>query len=367
MPLGLPARQTYRGLLGVPLRWSATLERFRERADQVRANASLHSVAGRHALRLAVVVSVTELLAKHLPIQRSYWMVVAAAAVLKPEFGATFTRGAERVLGTCIGAVLAGLLIVGLHPSGWGTVVLVGLLAWGAYAIFPASFAAGIAFLTGMIVFLLNVVTADTLATAVARGLDTIIGGAIGLLAYAIWPTWSRVPARQALAHLVSAQRSYLAAVLDPLIAGDALPEDAVSSAARRARLAWTNAEATVTRSLAEPMTRRIDAEQSRDLLAGLRRLVFAAHVIRLEAQRHPPHTPRPDLRPLASTLDESLARITHALGPDSSRSPALPPLRALYQTLSGETAGDPDDAVLMAQLDEIVDATNTVSELVSL
>jgi len=377
MPLRLPAGQTYRGLLGlrnrwnrlasIPSGWAGTSDRLRERIDQLRANASPHSVAGRHAVRLAVVVSATELLAEHLPIQRSYWMVVAAAAVLKPEFGATFTRGAERVLGTCVGAVVAGLLIVGLHPSGWGTVALVGLLAWGAYAIFPASFAAGIAFLTGMIVFLLNVVTADTLATAVARGLDTIIGGAIGLLAYAIWPTWSRVPARQALAHLVSAQRSYLAAVLDPLIGGVTMPPDAVSSVARRARLAWTNAEATVTRSLTEPMTRRIDAEQSRGLLAGLRRLVHAAHVIRLEAQRHTPRAPRPELQPLASTLDQYLAKITQALGPDGAQTAALPPLRALYQTLSGETAGDPADAVLMAQLDDIVDATNTVSELVGL
>ena len=145
------------------------------------------------------------------------------------------------------------------------------------------------------------------------------------------------------------------------------MPPDAVSSVARRARLAWTNAEATVTRSLTEPMTRRIDAEQSRGLLAGLRRLVHAAHVIRLEAQRHTPRAPRPELQPLASTLDQYLAKITQALGPDGAQTAALPPLRALYQTLSGETAGDPADAVLMAQLDDIVDATNTVSELVGL
>jgi uncharacterized membrane protein YccC len=369
IPVGLPGARNYPGRPGTrqSRRSSGAVERLREGIDQVRANASLNSTAGRHAVRLAVVVAVTELLARHLPIQRSYWMVVAAAAVLKPEFGATFTRGAERVLGTCVGALGAGLLIVGVHPSGWATVGLVGLLAWAAYAIFPASFAAGVAFLTGMIVFLLNVVTADTLATAVARGLDTIIGGAIGLLAYAVWPTWSRVPARAALAQLVSAQRSYLKAVLDPLVQGVTFPESAVSSAARRARLAWTNAEATVTRSLTEPMTRRIDAEQSRGLLAGLRRLVYAAHVIRLEASRYDPQAPHPELGPLACTLDESLARITNALGPESLETATLPPLRALYQTLSRESAGQPADAVLMAELDEIVDATNTVSELVGL
>jgi uncharacterized membrane protein YccC len=349
------------------LRTSRQYQSLRWGFDQVRANASLESAAGRHAVRLAVVVAGTEVLAEHIPIQRNYWMVVAAAAVLKPDFGGTLTRGSERVLGTCAGVVLAGLLIVGLHPSGWATVGLVGLLAWAAYAIFPASFAAATVFLTGMIVFLLNVVTADTLATALARGLNTIIGGAIGLLAYAVWPTWSRVPARQALAQLVSAQRSYLGSLLDPLVDGAALPEDEVASAARQARIAWTNAEATVSRSLAEPVTRRIDAEQSRGLLSGLRRLVLAAHIVRLECQRRTRHAPLPTLRPFVSALDESLKTITHALAADGVHATALPPLRALHQALLRETKGEPRDPLLVAQLDEIADATNTVGELLGL
>ena len=54
---------------------------------------------------------------------------------------------------------------------------------------------------------------------------------------------------------------------------------------ARRARLARTQAEATVRRSLSEPETRHIDARQSQAALGGLRRLVSAAHVLRLDAQ----------------------------------------------------------------------------------
>ena len=52
-------------------------------------HAALESPAGRHALRLAIVVPLAELLTRQLPLDRGYWMVVAAATVLRPEFGAT--------------------------------------------------------------------------------------------------------------------------------------------------------------------------------------------------------------------------------------------------------------------------------------
>ena len=77
-------------------RTNRPIERFRAGLASLRANASLESPAGRHAVRLAVVVLVAELISRHLPLSRSYWMVVAAATTLRPEFGATFTRGAER-------------------------------------------------------------------------------------------------------------------------------------------------------------------------------------------------------------------------------------------------------------------------------
>ena len=131
---------------------------------------SIHSPAGRHAVRLAVVIPLAALIARELPLQRGYWMVVAAATVLRPEFGATFTRGAERALGAvCLGVGLAGAIAVSLHPAGGATIVLVGALAWAGYSVFPASFAIGYGFITALVVFLLNVVSPDTLATATDR------------------------------------------------------------------------------------------------------------------------------------------------------------------------------------------------------
>ena len=289
-------------------------ERFATGLSELRDNASLESPAGRHAVRLAVVVLIAELLVQHLALSRSYWVVVAAATTLRPEFGATFTRGTERALGTCVGVGLAGAIAVALHPTGAVTIVLVGLLGWAGYAVFPASFALGFAFITALVVFLLNAISPDTLATAWARLLDTLIGGSLGLIAYAVWPTWSNVPAWQALADLVSADRSYLAAILDALVRGRRADATAMPVLSRRARVARTNAQSTVARSLSEPQTRRIDADQSQGVLAALRRLVQAAHVLRLDAQEDRLRPPLPGLAPLAHDLDTALASIESSL-----------------------------------------------------
>jgi len=347
-------------------------ERFATGLAELRDNASLESPAGRHAVRLAVVVLIAELLVLHLPLSRSYWVVVAAATTLRPEFGATFTRGTERVLGTCVGVGLAGAIAVTVHPTGALTIVLVGLLGWAGYAVFPASFAAGFAFITALVVFLLNAISPDTLATAWARLLDTLIGGSLGLIAYAVWPTWSDAPAWQALADLVSAERSYLAAILDALVRGCRADDTVMPGLSRRARVARTNAQSTVARSLSEPQTRRIDADQSQGALAALRRLVQAAHVLRLDAQEDRPRPPLPGLTPLAHDLDAALGTVEASLrARPEAPSPAapLPDLRARYlefePTVPDEYAGDPDE--LLAELDEIVDATNGLAEQLEL
>ena len=334
----------------------------------LRANATLQSPAGRHAVRLAVVVVIAELLSRHLP--RGYWMVVAAATTLRPEFGATLTRGTERVLGTCLGVGLAGAIAVALHPAGGVTIVLVGLLAWAGYAVFPASFAVGFAFITAVVVFLLNAISPDTLATAWDRLIDTLLGGALGLLAYAAWPTWSAEPAREALADLVAAHAAYLRLVLASVMAGRRADDNEARDLSRRARLARTTAESTVARSLSEPATRRIDAEESQAVLADMRRQMQAAHVLRLDVQDERVPRPLPGVEPLARGLDRLLSSVEATLRarPDE-RSPAreLPDLRERYAELERSAPVGAEVKGLLADLDEVVDAANSLAAVVGL
>ncbi|MFZ0091362.1 MAG: FUSC family protein [Solirubrobacteraceae bacterium] len=357
---GLRSRRPYRPT-------SRPVSRLRSDAQQIRANMSLQSPAGRHALRLAVVVPVAELISRQLPVQRGYWVAVAAATVLRPEFGATFTRGTERALGTCLGVGLAGAITVALHPAGGVTVAMIGLLAWVGYSVFPASFAVGYGFITALVVFLLDIITPDTFSIASARLIDTLIGGTIGLLAYALWPTWSHDQAWQSLADLVGAGHAYLVHVLRAFVNGQRAPEHELQPLARRARLARTAAEATVAQSLSEPSTRRIDADRSQEALGAMRRLVRAANVLQLDAQEDRPRRPLPGLGPLSSDVDSLLGTVEATIRtgpPESGTTPARPDLRAAYLAFEREASGERDAMALTPELDEIVDASNGLAAL---
>jgi uncharacterized membrane protein YccC len=330
----------------------------------MRAVASLHSAAGRHAVRLAVVVALTELLVQRIALPRAYWAVVAASTVLRPGFGATFTRGAERVLGTLAGVVIATLIAVAIDPGGWGVVAVVAILAYCTYAVFPASFAAGTALLTAVIVFLLHAVAPDSVQTAVDRGIDTAIGGAIGLIAYALWPTWSALSAGPLLARLVDAQHTYLDAVLTGLTTGRRLPETRLRTLAREARLAFMDADAAIGLARSEPHRGDTDLETTTTTLAALRRVVRGVHVLRLDTSTMPDPRPLAPLAPLQAGLGEALSSLAAVLRDDERR--PFPPLRTLNRELARARPQLLSQA-LWAALDELVDATNTAAVAVGL
>ena len=101
--------------------------------------------------------------------------------------------------------------------------------------------------------------------------------------------------------------------------------------------------------------------------MAGLRRLIQAVHVIRLELESLTEQRPQVELRPLVSALDQTLAAIAEKLASGFAPKSGLPPLRALHRELVEGTAGAVPDPVLVTELDEIVDAVNTVAGLLGI
>lgn len=352
-------------LYGRPSPGGGRAARLLDDLGRIWDSVSLHDPAGRHALRLVVVVAGTELLVQRLALPRGYWAVVAAATILRPSFGATFTRGAERVLGTCGGVVIATLIAQAIDPGGWGIVAVVGVLAFCTYAVFAASFAAGVAGLTGVIVFLLHAVAPESATIALDRGLDTAIGGVIGLTAYALWPTWSGTSTGLLLAGLVDAQRDYLRAVLGGLASGRRAAEGGLRPLARRARIAWTDAEAAVTLARSEPPRGGPDPNAAAATLGALRRVVQGVHAVRLEADQMPDSGPLPALSGLAEALDESLGLVADQLRDgDGAEHRKLPPLRDRYrEAIRQDPAGKVQP--LRVPLDDLIDATDTAADAI--
>jgi hypothetical protein len=66
---------------------------LRDALPTLRAHLTLRSAVLRHALRLAGVLGVATALAGRLPFEHRYWLPLTALVVLKPDFRSTFTRG----------------------------------------------------------------------------------------------------------------------------------------------------------------------------------------------------------------------------------------------------------------------------------
>ena len=194
--------------------------------------------------------------------------------------------------------------------------------------------------LTGVIVFLLHAIAPGTVQTALYRGIDTAIGGTIGLIAYAVWPTWSSLSAGRLLATLVDAQHVYLNAVMTGLVSGRRAEEARLRTLARQARIAYTDAQAAIGLARAEPHRGNTDLEATADALGALRRLVYGVHALRIDAAASPDVGPLPALQPMQTGLGRALSVLAAALRDDPVTEPPLPPLRGLHRDLARAASG---------------------------
>ena len=71
--------------------------RFYGRLAKLRANLSPHSTAFRHAIRLAVCVGIGDAIGRSITEQRTYWIPMTIAIILRPDFTSTFSRGVLRL------------------------------------------------------------------------------------------------------------------------------------------------------------------------------------------------------------------------------------------------------------------------------
>ena len=338
----------------------------------LRSNLTLHSSAGRHAVRLATLLPATELLGHVLPVTRGYWVPLTVLFVLRPDFTTTFTRGLSRLAGTAVGLVLASVLAAALPRGSLVTVAVVAVGAWGMYAFFLANYALFSTFVTAQVVLLLDVLEPRPLdETLAARGLHTLLGGGIALLAYLLWPTWERQRLPEGLAAALESTRRYAVTVLGGYVQPRPDAEEAVLDAGAAARAARSDAEASLDKAAAEPTGGGLALDTARGVLAGLDRLLPALEALAAHRRGGEQHEPLPQLAPLAADLDTALARLVSAAR--SARAPRrLPRLRRRLEALARAGAGDrqpdaagsTDLAVVIAQADVLVDAIGTVSHV---
>lgn len=339
--------------------------RLREAARDVDAPAF------RHAVRLAVLLPVAEIVSRQLPWQRGYWVPLTTVVILKPDYAATVQRGVARLVGTGLGIVVAGVLVAEARPTGLGLIVAAALAAWSSYTVFAASYALYTFALTALIVFLISTGDPRPLAAVADRGLDTLLGGAIALLGYAAWPTPEERTLRSTTAQLLDSLGDYADAVLGGYVGGryDAELRTRATERARAARRAREEAQASLDRALAEPARLRPDTTVAQSVLAGARREVITLHALRTTLQDTAEHIALPEVAPVATEVVSALHELATAVR--EHRDPLLPALREgqhrIEQTADEAGGGSLRGrrlGVVAAHLDPLVDAIDTIAHV---
>jgi uncharacterized membrane protein YccC len=348
----------------------ASVGRLRLLAIELRANLTLSSSACRHALRLAVTLGVATSLYRVLPGTRSYWVPVTVLMVLKPDFSTTFVRGLGRVGGTLAGAVLATLLVATLHPGPVALTVLVVLMAWGAFTFYTANYSIYAIFLTALVVFLVAFGGVPADRAVADRALDTVVGGALALVAYALWPTWESTAIPQRLARLLEAESGFGTMVLRAYVDAKEPDPARLEVARRAAALARSNAEASVTRMLGEPSNHGgVDGQVALGIVSAVQRYVLGAVTLFV----HLPDVvrrPLPALGPLTDGLDAAMSCLA-----SSVRTGDPPPnlgVRRAHVVFTraiderGRGSVGPDAGTVITETDLMVDSVDGMAELLA-
>jgi uncharacterized membrane protein YccC len=341
--------------------------RFAGNFPRIAAHLTLQSAVYRHAIRLACAVAIAETISRNLETPRAYWLPMTAVLVLKPEFTVTFTRGLLRIAGTIAGLLLATAMFHFLPAGADLAVILIAAFVFLLRWVGPANYGIfGIA-ISALVVLLVSFTGVAPKDVILARGLNTISGGLLALVIYAIWPTWERTQVAEMIARLLDAYRSYFAIVLEELTRTDAANStERLDKARLAARLARSNAVASVERMRAEPGTRAREVVLLAGMLASSHRFVHA--VMSIEAGILPCARPpiRPEFRAFTADITTTLTGLISALRGARQSGIKWPDLRESHRHLieSPVAAAEQYDLVNV-EADRMTNSLNTLREQV--
>jgi uncharacterized membrane protein YccC len=301
------------------------------------------------ALRLMVCVGVAGVLSEVLPLQRSYWVVLTVAIVLKPDFGSVFARGVQRGIGTVIGAVLGAVILI-LVPYGPWLLIPFGVLA----ALLPygrsRNFGLMAVFLTPLVVVLIDLLAPGGWHLAEDRLLDTLLGCAIALLVgYAPWPTSWQAHLPGQFARTIKDVCRFMEAALVTAWAAQpggttpatAAPDGAVtelpswSRRRRRARRSISDLRTEFERTMSEPRPVSRRASAWWPALVGLEGVVDAVTGAAVAISHGAPAPSPGAVRQLESVLDAIAESLLAGVAPSGTMElPADEPLQPVTEAV---------------------------------
>ena len=144
--------------------------------------------------------------------------------VIQPYYGATRKKGLERIIGTALGILLGGIIMLLPLPHNVFVGLLVIISFFVAYFL-RNNYKVGVFFVTVMMVVLMQISQQGSWELIGWRLLSTFIGSALALLAsYAFWPVWEKQRFPSLMYNAIKQNKNYLNQVI--LYFNGELPKD---------------------------------------------------------------------------------------------------------------------------------------------
>ena len=306
-------------------------------AAQLRANMSITTEAGRHALRLAIVAALAEVLAQATGLTQGRWVTLTVLIVLKPDYGSTVQRGLHRAFGTALGAWAAAAVVQLGHGAPGALIVASAASVALAYAMFRVNYLVYSIPLTAFILLLLALLGMPAIANAEARTVDTVIGSVLGLLAYAAWPTWKGATAEREFAALLDALRDYGLALMREFAHPGSIGASRLRALQAAARHTRSDAEAGAARLAGEPLQPPFTPALATRLIGTIARVAaceLALHALVTSRADDPASRDRARIDQLAAAYGTAMTVMAAAL-----RRLEAPPVPSGLAALQGDPA----------------------------
>jgi uncharacterized membrane protein YccC len=176
----------------------------------------------RTGLGLALAVATTHVF----PVEHGFWVVLAAMSVLRSSALTTGTKVLRAVVGTVLGFVIGAVIIelIGVDPAVlWSVLPIVAFVA--AYVPEIASFAAGQAAFTMLVLIVFNLIAPTGWAVGLVRIEDILVGGVVGfVVSILLWPRGSGTAVTTATDSAFQVGTRYLEAAVSRITHGGSPP-----------------------------------------------------------------------------------------------------------------------------------------------
>jgi uncharacterized membrane protein YccC len=319
----------------------------------------------REAIRDACVLTLAMLIGHTaFSADRGYWIALTAALVLRPDLRSTINRGFARIAGTLAGAVAAALALVALRGNpialSAGLVAAAGvcyLTLMPNYALFSTA-------MTVFVILSLSLVGVHS-ATIADRILDTLLGGALAMAGYLLFPTWARRRTRPLLADFIDAQREFATALLAAYADPSHADPRRLADIRTRAWKIRTDLETSVDRARAEPrQPHTIDTDRALAILSATQSLALTNMALESGLETMPSGPDVSGLQAVREALDANLLEAAAALreGRGAEAGDALE--RAYDRLQEHANAADPTAQILLRYLGGYVRSAKIIAEL---